>query len=163
MEVQEQSAQDNIPEKAGTGRRGQKRRRRRSNEANSLKASASCEETTLLQEGEKRPRNRQMSISSKMVANHVMKTRLLGSESDPLNLEGVSGAGKREADEEECSTCAPSPVFTPSASLPHPPLLCNPRDPLNLEGRVPKQSTKFNKAGERDLVVIFGLHCNVCV
>ena len=147
--MQEQSAPESIPAKVvATSRRGQKRKRRRSNEAGAA-SGAGSEETTALQEGEKRPRNRQMSVSSKMVANHVMKTRLLGSESDPLNLEGVGGGGDRAvAEEEECSTCAPSPVFTPSASLPHPPLLRNPRDPLNLEGQFPKHSTKFNKPGE---------------
>ena len=91
----------------------------------------------------KRPRLRQQSVSSKTVANHVMKTRLLGSESDPLNLEGVSGV--REV--EECSTCAPSPVFRdggqPSPLPLH--LLC---DPLNLEGRV-REHAGPSRPGER--------------
>lgn len=121
-----------VPEKAASqpvtgGRKGQKRKRRRSNEAN---ASAGTEEGAV-GDPQKRQRIRQMSISSKTVANHVMKTRVLGSESDPLNLEGVSG-GKEV---EECSTCAPSPVFGDGGQpSPLPPHLRH--DPLNLEGRV---------------------------
>ena len=83
------------------------------------------------------------SISSKKVANHVMRIRIRGSESDPLNLEGV-GEGP-EGD--ECSTCAPSPApregGQPSPLPPH--LL---RDPLNLEGRVWDHRPP-GRAGER--------------
>ena len=133
-----------VAAKPGQSRRAQKRRRRRSNEANAaLKKSA---EDVILEEGggggeekgEKRPRNRQMSISSKAVANHVMMMRLLGSESDPLNLEGV-GTGEGEG----CpSSGAVSPVFGDSGQpvVPRPPLLQNPRDPLNLEGFLPKKT-----------------------
>lgn len=143
--------------KQGLSRRAQKRKRRRSNEANALKAVGGGAEVEGEERGggedkDKRPRNRQMSISSKVVANHVMKTRLLGSESDPLNLEGVSsgvekgGEGGTELTEmaEELSTHSPSPVFIDGgqpALLP-PPLLCNPRDPLNLEGRLPENSIR---------------------
>ena len=152
--------------KQGLSRRAQKRKRRRSNEANALKAGTGAAGSGgaggEMMEGEerggsddKRPRNRQMSISSKVVANHVMKTRLLGSESDPLNLEGVSSVtssvekgreGGTELTEmaEEFSTHSPSPVFIDCGQpvlLPTP-LVCNPRDPLNLEGRLPENSTK---------------------
>ena len=145
MEVQtrpiasEVSTVNAVPQQV-TSRRAQKRKRRRSNEANAKKAIE--EEAANLEDGRgKRPRNRQMSISSKTVANHVMKTRLLGSESDPLNLEGVSGSAMEE-EEEECSTCAPSPVFRDGGqpALPPSQLLRNPRDPLNLEGRTLEHS-----------------------
>ena len=137
-----------VAAKPGPSRRAQKRRRRRSNEANAaLKKSA---EDVVLEEGgggggekgDKRPRNRQMSISSKAVANHVMKMRLLGSESDPLNLEGVgTGAGEGGEGEGCPSSGALSPVFSDSDQpvVPRPPLLQNPRDPLNLEGFLPKK------------------------
>ena len=123
-----------APKNAGpqlvTGKRGQKRKRFRSNEAN-----ADALEAGDAGGREKRVRNRQISVSSKTVANHVMKTRMLGSESDPLNLEGVSSV--REV--EECSTCAPSPVFGDGGQpSPLPPHLLH--DPLNLEGRVWKRS-----------------------
>ena len=154
MEVQTQpvassevSTENAVPQPV-TSRRAQKRKRRRSNEANAKKA---LEEVAATLEGGrgKRPRNRQMSISSKTVANHVMKTRLLGSESDPLNLEGVSGGAMEEEAEEECSTCAPSPVFRDGGqpALPPPHLMLNPRDPLNLEGRTLEQSGP-TKTGE---------------
>ena len=135
------------------GRRGQKRKRRRSNEVNALKAprgAAKGGAGTAEDDRESRPRHRQMSVSSKTVANHVMTTRLLGSESDPLNLEGlVGGATKEEREGEgECSTCAPSPVFAQTTLL-APPLSGNPRDPLNLEGQIPEHSTAgFNRPGE---------------
>ena len=83
------------------------------------------------------------SISSKKVANHVMRIRIRGSESDPLNLEGVGGGPEVD----ECSTCAPSPApgegGQPSPLPPH--LL---RDPLNLEGRV-RDHRPPGRAGER--------------
>ena len=160
MEDEEQDQSGAVPLQAaapGTGaakpgpsRRAQKRRRRRSNEVNSAqkKSSEEVEEgggggggVGGGERGEKRQRNRQMSISSKAVANHVMKTRLLGSESDPLNLEGVGtevdeGGGGGGGGRGGCSSCALSPVFGDSGQpvVPRPPLLQNPRDPLNLEG-----------------------------
>ena len=134
------AASESVSAKPGPSRRAQKRRRRRSNEANAAlkKSDEAGPEDEGGGGGEKRPRNRQMSISSKAVANHVMMTRLLGSESDPLNLEGVGGGegGRGGGEAEGCSSGALSPVFGDGGQpvVPRPPLLRNPRDPLNLEG-----------------------------
>ena len=72
-----------------------------------------------------------LQVSSTHTANNIMRFRLGGSVSDPLNLAG----GDDVAD--NCSTCAPSPV-TPTCDdleLPDlPPQLM--KDPLNLEGKV---------------------------
>ena len=73
-------------------------------------------------------------VSSTHAANNIMKFRLRGSISDPLNLEG---GGDRLSD--DCSTCAPSPVtHTLNEELTPPPLLTPHliKDPLNLEGKV---------------------------
>lgn len=84
----------------------------------------------------KRPPHKKMKtqVSSTRAANNIMKFRLGGSVSDPLNLEG--GDDVRE----DCSTCAPSPATPPPAAL-DPATLPNllpqlKKDPLNLEGRV---------------------------
>lgn len=72
------------------------------------------------------------NVSSTRAANNIMKFRLGGSVSDPLNLEGGVALS------DECSTCAPSPVPLPSTEVIPPPLM-TPRldkDPLNLEGKV---------------------------
>lgn len=72
------------------------------------------------------------SVSSTHAAEHVMKYRLGGSVSDPLNLEG----GDIDLGD-DCSTCAPSPVTgVAEEDLPTslPPQLQ--KDPLNLEGKV---------------------------
>ena len=86
--------------------------------------------------GGKRPPHKKMKaqVSSTRAANNIMKFRLKGSVSDPLNLEG--GDDVRE----DCSTCAPSPA-TPLPEEMDPPTLPNPppqlkKDPLNLEGKV---------------------------
>lgn len=72
-----------------------------------------------------------MNVSSTRAANNIMKFRLGGSISDPLNLEGGDNLG------DECSTCAPSPA-APNEELTPPPLLTPllNKDPLNLEGKV---------------------------
>ena len=72
------------------------------------------------------------SVSSTQAANNVMKFRLGGSVSDPLNLEGGDNLG------DECSTCAPSPAAPVNKELTPPPLLTPllSKDPLNLEGKV---------------------------
>ena len=116
-------------------RKGQKRRRQHSSESG-------------VQEGEGRggggrghhggsggKRGRWAAVttsSSKSAANKIMKRRLGGSVSDPLNLEGVVA---RELD--QCSTCAPSPAAAPGGDQPSlllPSSLTH--DPLNLEGKV---------------------------
>jgi hypothetical protein len=78
-----------------------------------------------------RPPHRKKPVSSTRAANNIMRFRLGGSVSDPLNLEGGVALS------DECSTCAPSPVVAPTSEIP-PPIL-TPRldkDPLNLEGKV---------------------------
>lgn len=75
------------------------------------------------------------SISSTRVANNIMKFRLGGSVSDPLNLEG--GLHDEECDDGECSTCAPSPAPpNESGDQPSPLPQYLQRDPLNLEGKI---------------------------
>ena len=172
---QEAEGVQTTPAKPGPSRRAQKRRRRKSNETSNQKKSG---DDAVLEEGggggggggggEKRPRNRLLSISSKTVANHVMKTRLLGSESDPLNLEGVGTGG--EATPTGCSAMqALSPVFSGGqAVLPRPPLLQNPRDPLNLEGFLPEnRSVKLGECvhereRERERTAEKLYVCSVC-
>ena len=68
-------------------------------------------------------------VSSKKVAEKIMKIRLGGSVSDPLNLEGGEDV------ETTCSTCAPSPSLEEKGQR-SPPPDCLIRDPLNLEGKV---------------------------
>ena len=72
-------------------------------------------------------------VSSTRAANNIMKFRLGGSVSDPLNLEGCDNL-----DKEECSTCAPSPESPTNKELEPPPPLPPElqKDPLNLEGKV---------------------------
>ena len=72
------------------------------------------------------------SISSTRVANNIMKFRLGGSVSDPLNLEGGVG----ELNDGECSTCAPSPAVPGASDQPSPLPQYLQRDPLNLEGKI---------------------------
>ena len=72
------------------------------------------------------------SISSTQLANTIMKFRLGGSVSDPLNLEGNSAMQT----DGECSTCAPSPALPSGQPSPLPQYLQ--RDPLNLEGKAKK-------------------------
>ena len=84
-------------------------------------------------------------VSSTRAANNVMRFRLGGSVSDPLNLEGASHDVDRE-----CSTCAPSPAFESAGQpSPLPPHLQH--DPLNLEGKVkdfPRRKSKDKHGGE---------------
>lgn len=77
-----------------------------------------------------RPPHRKKPVSSTRTANNIMKFRLGGSVSDPLNLEGDVAMS------DECSTCAPSPA--PLTSEIPPPLMTPHlnKDPLNLEGKV---------------------------
>lgn len=67
------------------------------------------------------------SISSTMLANNVMKFRLGGSVSDPLNLQGGVCVGT----DDNCSSHAPS-----TSRSDEPPQLppCFHKDPLNIEG-----------------------------
>ena len=136
-----------APESAKTQpspcKRGQKKRRRHSSEGDLAKAGGGEGGGGGGGGARKRPRTRVQSISSKKVANHVMKMRVRGSESDPLNLEGVSGV--KELD--ECSTCAPSPAFG-DGGQPSPLPLHLLRDPLNLEGKV-KEHPGPSRAGEK--------------
>lgn len=73
-----------------------------------------------------------LNVSSTRAANNIMKFRLGGSISDPLNLEGGDNLG------DDCSTCAPSPAALTNEELTPPPLLTPllSKDPLNLEGKV---------------------------
>lgn len=74
-----------------------------------------------------------LNVSSTRAANNIMKFRLGGSVSDPLNLEGGDNLG------DDCSTCAPSPVLPANEELIPTPLLLTThlnKDPLNLEGKV---------------------------
>lgn len=68
-------------------------------------------------------------VSSKRVAEKIMKTRLGGSVSDPLNLEGGGEAAI------VCSSCVPSPSVEERGQR-SPPPKCLIHDPLNLEGKV---------------------------
>lgn len=71
------------------------------------------------------------AMSSTKIANNIMRFRLGGSVSDPLNLEGTASAKLGD----DCSTCAPSPsgpeVFGQLSPLP----IHLQHDPLNLEGK----------------------------
>lgn len=75
------------------------------------------------------------SISSTVLADKVMKFRLRGSVSDPLNLQGCSD----ELSSQDCPSFAPSPILQGS----QPPLLDLPlylrKDPLNIEGKSRKR------------------------
>lgn len=90
-------------------------------------------------------------VSSTRAANNVMRFRLGGSVSDPLNLEGASHDVDRE-----CSTCAPSPAFESAGQpSPLPPHLQH--DPLNLEGKVkdfPRRKSKDKHGGESNTSLI---------
>ena len=137
LSVKPATDQEKFPKdsktQASPSQRGQKRKRCYSNDTSLAKA---VEEGLGEMAAGKRRHVRQQSVSSKTIANHVMKVTVQGSESDPLNLEGASGMAEIE---EECSTCAPSPVFCDGGQpSPLPPHLL--RDPLNLEGRVPEPS-----------------------
>ena len=72
------------------------------------------------------------NVSSTHAANNIMKFRLGGSVSDPLNLEGGVALS------DECSTCAPSPAGLASDEVIPPPRMSTQldKDPLNLEGKV---------------------------
>lgn len=71
-------------------------------------------------------------MSSTKLANNIMRFRLGGSVSDPLNLEGEAKANLGD----DCSTCAPSPAGGPEVfGQPSPLPLHLQHDPLNLEGK----------------------------
>ena len=71
-------------------------------------------------------------MSSTKLANNIMRFRLGGSVSDPLNLEGDTTAKLGD----DCSTCAPSPAGGPEVfGQPSPLPLHLQHDPLNLEGK----------------------------
>ena len=71
------------------------------------------------------------AMSSTKIANNIMKFRLGGSVSDPLNLEGNASANLGD----DCSTCAPSPAGPEVFGQPSPLPLHLQHDPLNLEGK----------------------------
>ena len=71
------------------------------------------------------------AMSSTKIANNIMKFRLGGSVSDPLNLEGDASAKLGD----DCSTCAPSPVGPEVFGQPSPLPPHLQHDPLNLEGK----------------------------
>lgn len=79
-----------------------------------------------------KPNPSKPNVSSTRAANNIMRFRLGGSVSDPLNLEGGVSLS------DECSTCAPSPVLLRSEEVIPPPLMTPhlDKDPLNLEGKV---------------------------
>ena len=79
-------------------------------------------------------------VSSKSAADIIMRVRLGGSVSDPLNLEG-------EQSDRACSTCAPSPALEEKGQ-PSPLPECLMHDPLNLEGKV-KDFPAKTKGGEK--------------
>ena len=71
-------------------------------------------------------------VSSTRAANSIMRFRLGGSVSDPLNLQGGDDV------EDKCSTCAPSPVTNVNEAVNSPSHLppALRKDPLNLEEKV---------------------------
>lgn len=71
------------------------------------------------------------AMSSTKIANNIMKFRLGGSVSDPLNLEGDVSSKLGD----DCSTCAPSPAGPEVFGQPSPLPLHLQHDPLNLEGK----------------------------
>lgn len=107
-----------------------KRRRKHSAEINHAKAHGSKHGIPPSKRAKLHPHPH--SVSSTRVANNVMKFRLGGSISDPLNLEG----GTDELNDEECSTCAPSPAVPGASDQPSPLPQYLQRDPLNLEGKI---------------------------
>ena len=123
------------------------KRHRKHSEANAAKAKqggSACKRVRLTPHPQ--------SMSSTQLANTIMKFRLGGSVSDPLNLEGNSAVQT----DGECSTCAPSPALPSGQPSPLPQYLQ--RDPLNLEGKVKKFPLHKQSSGIllRSLVVIVG-------
>ncbi len=104
----------------------------------------------------KQPRieQRPQSISSTQLAYSVMKFRLGGSVSDPLNLEGDSG----KQTDGECSTCAPSPALPSGQLSPVPQHLQ--KDPLNIEGRTKTFSHNKQTSG---MQVFFSEYVCICL
>ncbi|XP_064382300.1 probable RNA methyltransferase Y17G7B.18 isoform X1 [Halichondria panicea] len=100
----------------------------------------------------KQPRieQRPQSISSTQLAYSVMKFRLGGSVSDPLNLEGDSA---KQIDG-ECSTCAPSPALPSGQLSPLPQHLQ--KDPLNIEGRTMKVVHNKQTSGGESALHLYG-------
>ena len=133
-------------------RRGQKRRRRHSSESNTARTHGGKRRGGIPHN--KKPRLQSAVhtvVSSTRTADKIMKRRLGGSSSDPLNLGGEIPS--------QCSTCAPSPVpdgsSQPPSALPEQLL----RDPLNLEGRLrdfPAKCKAADKHGEGPLHAIVG-------
>ena len=81
-------------------------------------------------------------MSSTKLANNIMRFRLGGSVSDPLNLEGDTKANLGD----DCSTCAPSPAAGPEVfGQPSPLPLYLQHDPLNLEGKTEDFPTTAKK------------------
>ena len=90
------------------------------------------------------------AMSSTKIANNIMKFRLGGSVSDPLNLEGDVSTKLGD----DCSTCAPSPAGPEVFGQPSPLPLHLQHDPLNLEGKSKDfPANKTNKHGHHH-----GLH-----
>ena len=89
-------------------------------------------------------------MSSTKLANNIMRFRLGGSVSDPLNLEGETLANLGD----DCSTCAPSPAGGPEVfGQPSPLPFHLQHDPLNLEGK-----SKDFPANKTNKHVHHGLH-----
>ena len=89
-------------------------------------------------------------MSSTKLANNIMKFRLGGSVSDPLNLEGETLANLGD----DCSTCAPSPAGGPEVfGQPSPLPFHLQHDPLNLEGK-----SKAFPANRTNKHIHHGLH-----
>ena len=128
-------------------KRSQKRKRRHSSEADRAKTHGRHGRSHRPPPAKKA----KLLVSSTRVANNVMKFRLGGSVSDPLNLEGAGYDVDRE-----CSTCAPSPALESAGQpSPLPPQLH--RDPLNLEGKVkdfPHCKSRDKHSGEIYAAVI---------
>lgn len=118
-----------------------KRKRRQSDNFNHSKPHGS----------KHRPPNKksklQYAISSTKVATNIMKFRLGGSVSDPLNLTGGVDMG------DECSTCAPSPVNVDVFGQPSPLPPQLQHDPLNLEGKVKNFPAAKHRGGTSKLIV----------
>ena len=127
--AQNPSAEQDLQNTLSLKRSPRKRKRRHSDETIPSKAH-----------GNKlgyRPANKKsklhsqlFAMSSTKAANNVMKFRLGGSVSDPLNLSGAVDLG------DDCSTCAPSPVNADVFGQPSPLPPQLQHDPLNLEGKV---------------------------